>query len=49
MRMIHQLKVGDAAPDFSLKDHKKNDVSLSAFKGKQNVMLAFFPLAFTPV
>ena len=49
MRMIHQLKVGEGAPDFTLKDAKKNEVSLSSFKGKQNVMLAFFPLAFTPV
>ena len=49
MRMIHQLKIGEVAPDFTLKDAKKNDVSLSSFKGKQNVLLAFFPLAFTPV
>lgn len=49
MRMVHHLKVGEAAPDFTLKDAKKNEVSLSSFKGKQNVMLAFFPLAFTPV
>ena len=49
MRMIHQLKVGDAAPDFTLKDEKKNEVTLSSFKCKQNVLLAFFPLAFTPV
>jgi peroxiredoxin (alkyl hydroperoxide reductase subunit C) len=47
--MVHQLKVGDAAPDFVLKDDKKNEVSLSSFKGKKNVLLAFFPLAFTPV
>jgi peroxiredoxin (alkyl hydroperoxide reductase subunit C) len=47
--MVHQLKVGDAAPDFALKDDKKNEVSLSSFKGKKNVLLAFFPLAFTPV
>ena len=49
MRMTHQLMVGDEAPDFTLKDEKKNDVTLSSFKGKQNVLLAFFPLAFTPV
>jgi len=48
MRMTHQLKVGDAAPDFTLKDDKKNDVSLSGFKGKQNVLLAFFPLDWHP-
>lgn len=49
MRMVHQLKVGEAAPDFTLKDEKKNEVTLSSFKGQKNVMLAFFPLAFTPV
>ena len=49
MRMVHQLKVGEPAPDFTLKDDKKNEVSLSSFKGKRNVLLAFFPLAFTPV
>ena len=49
MRMVHQLNVGEAAPDFTLKDDKKNEVSLSGFKGKKNVLLAFFPLAFTPV
>ncbi|MBI3988981.1 MAG: redoxin domain-containing protein [candidate division NC10 bacterium] len=49
MRMIHQLKVGDAAPDFTVKDHNGNDVPLSSFKGQKNVLLAFFPLAFTPV
>ncbi len=49
MRMIHQLEIGEAAPDFTLKDAKKNEVSLSSFKEKLNVLLAFFPLAFTPV
>jgi peroxiredoxin (alkyl hydroperoxide reductase subunit C) len=49
MRMIHQLNVGDAAPEFTLKDDKQNDVALSSFRGRQHVLLAFFPLAFTPV
>ncbi len=49
MRMIHTLKVGEPAPDFTLKDHNGNDVTLSSFKGQKNVLLAFFPLAFTPV
>ena len=45
-----KLKVGDAAPDFTLlafdgKDLKK--VSLQDFKGKKNVALAFFVFAFT--
>ena len=42
-----ELKVGDAAPDFSLYDSDKNKVTLSDYKGKKNVLLLFFPLAFT--
>jgi peroxiredoxin len=37
---------GSAAPDFTI-DTTGGPVTLSAFKGKQNVLLAFFPLAFT--
>ena len=40
-------KVGAAAPDFKIKDHANKDVSLADFKGKKNVLLAFFPKAFT--
>ena len=42
-------KVGEDAPDFVLKDQDGKEVKLSDFRGKQNVLLAFFPLAFTPV
>lgn len=41
------LKVGDQAPDFTLKDNNNHDVKLSDFRGKKNVVLAFFPAAFT--
>ncbi len=41
------LKVGDSAPDFSLKDQDNKPVTLAGFRGKENVVLAFFPLAFT--
>ncbi len=41
------LKVGDTAPDFTLKDTTGQDVTLSSFQGKQNVVLAFFPFAFS--
>ncbi len=44
-----ELKVGDAAPDFTLFDTAKNKVTLSDYKGKKNVLLQFFPLAFTGV
>ena len=41
------LKVGDIAPDFTLPDTAGNKVKLSDFRGKNNVVLAFFVLAFT--
>jgi len=42
-----QLKVGDTAPEFSLPDQEGKPVKLSDFLGKQNVVLAFYVLAFT--
>jgi peroxiredoxin len=42
-----ELKVGDRAPDFSLPDQDGRVVKLSDFKGKKNVVLAFYVLAFT--
>ncbi|MBI5569161.1 MAG: peroxiredoxin [Desulfomonile tiedjei] len=44
-----KLKVGDAAPDFSLPDISGNAVKLSEFRGKKNVILSFIPAAWTPV
>ena len=41
------LRVGEPAPDFTLPSTTGSDVTLSAFRGRQNVLLAFFPLAFT--
>jgi peroxiredoxin len=41
------LKVGEAAPDFTLLDNHWNPVKLSDFRGKKNVVLAFYVLAFT--
>jgi len=43
-----QLKVGDAAPNFDLKASDGKTYKLSDFKGKQAVVLAWFPKAFTP-
>ncbi len=43
------LKVGDLAPQFSLNSHLDRLVSLSDYLGKKNIVLAFFPLAWTPV
>lgn len=41
------LKVGDSAPDFTLRSTDGSDVTLSSFRGKNTVVLAFFPAAFT--
>ena len=41
------LKVGDVAPDFSLLSDKWEQVKLSNYRGKKNVILAFYVLAFT--
>jgi peroxiredoxin len=43
------IAVGQKAPDFTLKSQDNEDVTLSAFRGKQNVVLAFFPSAFSGV
>ena len=40
-------QVGDVAPDFTAASTSGKDVSLADFRGKKNVLLAFFPLAFT--
>ena len=41
------LKVGDTAPDFTLLSDQWKTVKLSDFKGKKNVFLAIYVLAFT--
>jgi cytochrome oxidase Cu insertion factor (SCO1/SenC/PrrC family) len=41
------LKVGDVAPDFTLLSDQWKPVKLSDFRGKKNVILAFYVLAFT--
>jgi peroxiredoxin len=39
---------GQPAPDFNLKSNQNTDVTLEQFKGKQNVLLIFYPLDFSP-
>ncbi|RZB16381.1 peroxiredoxin [Streptomyces sp. F001] len=43
------IQVGDKAPDFELKDNHGRDVRLSDFRGEKNVVLLFYPFAFTGV
>jgi peroxiredoxin len=43
------VNVGDQAPEIALKSTSGDLVSLGEFKGRKNVLLAFFPLAFTGV
>jgi mycoredoxin-dependent peroxiredoxin len=42
------IAVGQSAPDFSLKDQNQQDVKLSSFKGKKNVVIVFYPLDWSP-
>jgi peroxiredoxin len=43
------IRVGMEAPDFSLESHLDDKVQLSEYRGKHNVLIVFFPLAWTPV
>lgn len=43
------LQAGQIAPDFTLKNTEREDVTLSNFRGKKNVVLLFVPFAFTGV
>ena len=43
------VQVGTTAPDFELASHRGDKVRLSSFRGRRNVVVAFHPLAFTPV
>jgi peroxiredoxin len=43
------VEIGDLAPDFVLKDQHGTDVKLSALRGQKNVVLVFYPLAFSGV
>lgn len=43
------LKVGDAAPDFTLLTHSEGEHNLAWYQGRKNVVLAFYPANWTPV
>ena len=43
------LSVGDDAPDFTLATHNEGELNLAWYRGRKNVVLAFYPGDFTPV
>jgi peroxiredoxin len=43
------IQVGMQAPDFELSSYLDDIVRLSEYRGKHNVLIVFFPLAWTPV
>jgi len=43
------LEVGTQAPDFTLKDANREDVTLSSYRGEKNVLLVFYPFAFSGI
>ena len=45
---MKKIEIGDMAPDFTLKDNRVQDVSLSEYRGKK-VLLSWHPLAWTGV
>ena len=44
-----RIEPGQESPDFTLKDQDGNDVTLSSFRGSQNVVIVFYPFTFTGV
>jgi len=56
-RPLQRLSVGEQAPDFRLpatghtagRDQRRCKISLAEYRGKKNVVLVFFPAAFTPI
>lgn len=44
-----RVRVGDKAPDFTLRAVRGGEVSLKAFRGRKNVVISFVPAAWTPV
>lgn len=57
MKAIHRIEIGDEAPDFTLpatgltagKGQPRTSIALAGYRGAKNVVLVFFPAAFTPV
>ncbi len=43
------LEVGQEAPDFTLRDQNREEVTLSSFRGRKRVLLVFYPFAFSRI
>jgi mycoredoxin-dependent peroxiredoxin len=43
------VEAGERAPDFTLRDQNGQEVTLSSFRGRQDVLLVFYPFAFSPI
>jgi mycoredoxin-dependent peroxiredoxin len=43
------IEVGSQAPDFTLNDYNRQPVALSSFQGEKNVLLVFYPFAFSGI
>ena len=43
------VEAGSQAPDFTLKDQNNEETTLSSFRGNKNVLVVFYPLAFSGV
>ncbi len=41
------VQQGDTAPDFTVRDQNNEETSLSSFRGRKNVLLVFYPFAFS--
>lgn len=44
-----KIQVGMEAPSFELKSHLQDTIGLCEYRGKHNVLIVFFPWAWTPV
>ena len=43
------VEVGHQAPDFTLRDQNREEVTLSSFRGQKSVLLIFYPFAFSGI
>jgi peroxiredoxin len=48
MSLETALKIGEMAPDFTLSSTTKEKLSLSDYRGKKNIVVAFYGMDFTP-